>query len=305
MMHKKNKPVMMSLISSVLLFLLMMLLGCTKDKPIRVLIVDGFSNHDWQQTTQIVRQVLEETNLFVISVSTAPSIPETSAWETWHPRFENYDVVIQNTNNIGKRNLHWPREVEVALEKFVQAGGGLYILHSANNAFAHWQEYDHMIGLGWRRANQGYALEITNDGQIIRIPPGEGRSTSHGPRLDLALKILTPHPINREYPQAWKTPNLEVYTYARGPAENLTVLSFAYDEDSKKNWPIEWLVQYGKGQVYNSTMGHLWDGEINPPSMRCIGFQTTLIRVCEWLGNSKVTFPVPANFPTATELSLR
>jgi hypothetical protein len=89
-----------------------------------------------------------------------------------------------------------------------------------------------------------------------------------------------------------------VYVYARGPAENLTVLSYAFDKPTKKYWPTEWVVQYGKGRVYNSTFGHLWRGETMPISMRCVGFQTTLIRACEWLATGKVTWPVPAGFPS-------
>ncbi|MEO6851548.1 MAG: hypothetical protein ABI166_12985, partial [Mucilaginibacter sp.] len=57
--------------------------------------------------------------------------------------------------------------------------------------------------------------------------------------------------------------------------------------------------------VYASSMGHLWQGDTYPLSYRCIGFQTTLIRAVEWLATGKVTYPVPANFPTENALSLR
>jgi glutathione peroxidase len=98
---------------------------------------------------------------------------------------------------------------------------------------------------------------------------------------------------------------LEVYVYARGPAQNLTVLSYAYDKTTQKYWPIEWVVQYGKGRVYNSTFGHLWSGEVYPDSMRCVGFQTSLIRAIEWLATGNVTWPVPSDFPTEEQISLK
>ena len=274
-------------------------------KPIKVLIVDGFNNHDWKQTTRVVRGILDETRLFDVEVSTTPFYPDASEWKTWRPQFNKYDVVIQNTNNIGKSKLRWPIEVEVALENFVKSGGGLYILHSANNAFSHWIEYDRMIGLGWRRKNVGTTLEITEEGKITRIQPGKGKGTSHGPRVDTVIKILNRHPINNGFPEKWKTPSLEVYTYARGPAQNLTVLSYAYDKGTEKHWPIEWVVQYGRGCVYNSTFGHLWQGEIEPASVRCVGFQTTLIRAIEWLGTGNVTWPVPSYFPKEDQIYLR
>ncbi|MDB5114971.1 MAG: hypothetical protein JWQ79_463 [Mucilaginibacter sp.] len=51
-------------------------------------------------------------------------------------------------------------------------------------------------------------------------------------------------------------------------------------------------------------MGHLWKGDVYPLGYRCIGFQTTMIRAVEWLGSGKVTYPVPANFPTAAAKSV-
>ena len=277
----------------------------SRPESIDVLIVDGFSNHNWQQTTRMVRRILADTDLFHVDVSTSPGSPNSPAWDTWHPRFADYDVVIQNTNNIGKSQIHWPRKVEVALEDYVKSGGGLYILHSANNAFSHWKEYDRMIGLGWRRKDVGTALEIKENGEIVCIPPGEGKGTSHGPRFDTVVKTLNRHAINKGFPERWKTPSLEVYVYARGPAENLTVLSYAFDKGTQKCWPIEWVVGYGEGRVYNSTFGHLWRDETEPASFRCVGFQTTLIRATEWLATKKVTWPVPSDFPTEDAISLR
>jgi type 1 glutamine amidotransferase len=98
---------------------------------------------------------------------------------------------------------------------------------------------------------------------------------------------------------------MELYTHARGPAENINILSFAFDSATNKNWPVEWVVKYGKGRVYNSSMGHLWKDEIYPISYRCIGFQTTLIRATEWLATGKVRYPVPASFPTKAAISVR
>lgn len=274
-----------------------------KNKPIEVLIVDGYSNHDWQQTTRLIKWMLEETGRFDVSVSTAPT--DTTAY-SWAPDFSRYAVVIQNTNNIHNGKLRWPRAAEVKLEEYIRNGGGLYVLHSANNAFAHWKAYNKMIGMGWRPRSYGYALEIDSAQKVQRIPPGEGQGTGHGDRFDAIVQILTPHPINKGFPQIWKTANTEVYHFPRGSAENLTVLSYAFDSSAtQRQWPLEWVVQYGKGRVYNSSMGHLWAGEKFPVSYRCIGFQTTVIRATEWLATGKVTYPVPKNFPTKSSTSLR
>lgn len=273
-------------------------------KKLPVLIVDGFSNHDWKQTTKVTRWILEESGLFTVDVSTIPS--DSVERSKWQPAFTKYAVVIQNTNNIHNPRLKWPASMEQALEKFVRDGGGLYILHSANNAFPHWKEYDKMIGLGWRPTSTGYALEIDNDKNIVKYAPGKGQGTGHGDRFNALIQILNRHPINKNYPDQWQTANTEVYYFPRGPAENITVLSYAYDSTTtQRTWPVEWVVSYGKGRVYNSSLGHLWRGETYPPAYRCVGYQTTAIRATEWLATGKVTYVVPPDFPTKDSQSLK
>ncbi|MBU2950917.1 ThuA domain-containing protein [Tamlana agarivorans] len=276
----------------------------TQQKAIEVLIVDGFSNHNWQQTTFLVKKILEESGLFHVSVSTSPATPEAEGWDDWNPEFSKYDVIIQNTNNYHNRALRWPRGVEENLEAYVKSGGGLYILHSANNAFTHWTAYDEMMGPGWREVDEGIAIQIDEHGEMLQIPSGEGKTTYHGKRNDEVVYILKDHPINKDFPKAWKTADLELYKYVRGSVKNVTVLSYATDEENNVNWPVEWTVNYGKGRVYNSTMGHIWKREVYPEGFRCIGFQTTLIRATEWLATGKVTSKIPANFPTETTTQL-
>lgn len=286
------------------LFAFFLAFAGTGRKSYSVLIVDGFSNHDWKQTTAVTRWMLEETGNFHVSVSTVPA--DSLERLSWLPDFSAYDVVIQNTNNIGNKRVRWPRAAEQRLEQYVSNGGGLYILHSANNAFSHWEEYNKMIGLGWRSKEEGYSLEINSDRNIVRIPPGLEKGTGHGDRFNALIERLNDHPINRDYPASWQTANTEVYYFPRGPAENLTVLSYAFDSTAtRRNWPTEWVVAYGKGRVYNSSLGHLWPGETYPDAYRCVGYQTTVIRVTEWLATGAVTHPVPSDFPTATSKSLR
>lgn len=292
--------------------LLFVMLGCSfyasaqqHKKLIRVLIVDGFSNHDWKQTSALTKQILEESKLFTVSVSTAPATPHDAAWKNWDPPFEQYDVVVQNTNNIQNPALKWPAQVQHHLERYVRNGGGLYVLHSANNAFPDWPAYNDMIGLGWRSKDVGYALQFDANNHIDSVAPGQGEGTNHGDRFNAVINVINRHPINMGYPKKWKTVSMEVYRYARGPAKNLTVLSVATDSITHKIWPVEWVVKYGKGRVYASSMGHLWPGDVYPPAYRCIGFETTMIRVAEWLATKKVTYAVPFNFPTATNTSVR
>jgi hypothetical protein len=272
--------------------------------PIRVLIVDGYSNHDWKLTTALLRGILAPTQLFDVSVSTAPPTATAPGWDAWRPQFRDYDVVVQTCNDLNG-GPRWPREVEAALEDFVAHGGGLYVWHSGNNAFAGWPAYNRMIGLGWRKKDFGPALAVADDGSIVRIPAGEGRDTGHGARVDTVVHRLGDHPIHAGLPRAWKTPDIEVYHHARGPAENLTVLSYGFDPQTRMNWPLEWTVAYGEGRVYTSTFGHVWAGDTQPERMRCAGLQTIVVRALQWLARREVTFPIPPDFPTADKTSIR
>jgi uncharacterized protein len=294
------------LLSAVGLFYLQTPFAHAAEQPrIKVLLVDGYSNHDWQRTTRLARGILEPTGLFEVTVSTAPASTNDAAYATWSPAFKDFDVVVQTCNDLGGRGPLWPAPVREAFERFVRQGGGVFILHSGNNAFADWEAYNQMIGLGWRKKDFGYALRIRADESIEKIPPGQGAGTSHGARTDRVIHRLGDHPIHAGLPRRWRTPLIEVYTHARGPAENLTVLSWAEDPKTQERWPIEWVVQYGDGRVYNSTFGHVWRDEADPVDMRCAGFQTLFIRALQWLAQRPVTLPVPADFPTEDSTVLR
>jgi len=274
------------------------------ETPVRVLILDGYSNHDWRLTTQLIRGIIEPTGRFQVDVSTAPPTKDAPGWDAWRPKFSDYDVVIQTCNDLGG-GPPWPQAVQEDFAAFVRNGGGVYVWHAGNNAFADWPAYNEMIGLGWRKKDFGWALAVEADGKVVRLPAGAGGDTGHGARRDTVVHRLGDHPIHAGLPRAWLTPDLEVYYYARGPAENIEVLSSGYDPKTKMNWPLEWTVGYGKGRVYTSTFGHVWKGDTQPARMRCAGLQTVVVRALQWLAGRPVTFPVPADFPTADKIAVR
>jgi len=57
-------------------------------------------------------------------------------------------------------------------------------------------------------------------------------------------------------------------------------------------------VKYGNGRVFHTPMGH------SPHAMSCVGFTTTLQRGTEWAATGKVTQKIPADFPSATKVSV-
>jgi len=272
-----------------------------------ILVVDGMNNHDWPRATRLLRGILESSGRFTVDVSTSPpaGAPQ-EAWGRWRPRFAKYDVVLSNFNGGHKpTSLNWPREVEQALEDYVDGGGGLVIYHSANNSFPNWPAYNEMIGLGWRGPEFGPSLIVSPDKKVIEIPEGRGRAPGHGPEHDFQVTVLNAdHPITKGLPKRWMHPYEQLTHGQHGPAKNMTVLSCAFSKDTGDNEVMDWVIPYGKGRVYVTMLGHLWKGKPDT-AMRCIGFQTMMIRGCEWAATGKVTYAVPGDFPTATEMKLR
>jgi len=285
-----------------------------RDSTIRVLIVDGFSNHDWQQTTTLLQGILQAAGGFDVTVSTMPAM-DTPAWATWQPHFADYDVVIQTCNDNGDNGLlegvkqkpDWPEEVKADFETYVRKGGGAYIFHAAENAFVGWKGYEDMVGLSWRPAGYGTAVQISSLGTVDHIASADTHATGHGPRGDVLVTRLGNDPIHEGMPPQWLSPDIEVYYYAQGPADHLHVLAFAKDSDPKLGmlWPVEWTTEYGKGRVYVSVYGHVWPGDVQPASMRDAAVQTIVPLALEWLARRPVTYPVPSDFPTADSESVR
>ncbi len=272
-----------------------------------LLIVDGMNNHDWPRATRILKGVLESSGRFTVDVSTSPTADASAeAWDRWRPNFASYDVVLNNFNGGHKpTSLHWPREVEKALEDYVIGGGGLVIYHSANNSFRNWPAYNEMIGLGWRDTEFGPSLIVSEDEKVVEIPTGQGRNPGHGPEHDFLVTVLNAnHPVTKGLPTKWLHPREQLTHGQHGPAKNMTVLTYARSKDTGENEVMDWVIPYGKGRVYVTMLGHLWKDEPDP-ALRCIGFQTILIRGCDWAATGDVCYLVPEDFPTATQMRLR
>lgn len=266
--------------------------------PLKALIVDGQNNHDWKTTTPILKKDLEETGLFAVDVATSPAQGQSLA--EFRPKFDDYKVVVLNYNG-----APWSAETQKAFVDYVSAGGGVVVVHAANNAFPDWKEYNQMIGLGWRGAEFGPRLTLDDDGKPVRTPAGQGPGAGHGPQHAYAVVMRDrEHPITRGLPASWMHAADELYHGQRGPAENMQVLATAYSDSGQSGTaahePMLWVIPFGQGRVFTTLLGH------SPTAMQCVGFRTTFERGAEWAATGKVErTQVPSDFPKADKVSVR
>jgi hypothetical protein len=115
------------------------------------------------------------------------------------------------------------------------------------------------------------------------------------------------NPFFGEQRGGWRplfTVSLDAVTHGQhGPAEGLTILTYAHSPVTKLNEPMDWVRDYGKGRVYTTMLGHTWKNEPNPND--CVGFQTLFLRAVEWAATGRVALPIPADFPGPDQTSLR
>ena len=300
---------------------------------INVLLIDGQNNHNWAETTPVIKDILEKTGRFKVDVCTSPEAPpkrpginkddkndpskvdawekavadwenevakvkqdNEAAWLNWRPVFSDYDVVVGNYNG-----QSWPKEVEEDFEKYMREGGGFVVIHAADNAFSKWDEYNKMIGVGgWGGRNQksGPMLRYRNGEWIRDTSPGGGGT--HGKKVSTLVVTHEPdHPIMKGLPEQWMHVTDEIYGKLRGPAENLTVLASSFSDEKDggtgEQEPGLMVIDYHKGRVFHTIYGHA------AKEMEGLGFQITLQRGAEWAATGKVTLPLPKEKLSQTE----
>lgn len=269
--------------------------------PIRVLLLDGQSGgpwHNWKLTTPVLREELEETGLFQVTVLTAP--PSDGDFSGFKLKFSHYQVIVSNYDA-----PDWPEELRKQFEDYVKAGGGLVVIHAADNAFPNWPEYNRMIGIGgWRGRNEAAGPHWYFDGGKLASDAGPGLAGHHGNRLPFQIVAKHPeHPILKGLPPVWIHVADELYDSMRGPGKDMTVLATAHSDPNNKGTghdePMIMVLRYGKGRIFHTTLGH------DVAAMSCVGFLTIYQRGTEWAATGKVTQKVPANFPTANSVSYR
>lgn len=297
-----------------------------QDDAIDVMLLTGRSNkyHNWKGNSAAMEKHLLDAGIF--RVDKLVTTPTGESLEGFDPNWSAYDVIVMDWEG-----EEWPEATKSSFVEYMKNGGGLVVVHGTDNAFPHWPEFNEMIGLGGWGGARLHSPPLYPDNPEMRAgrdatfgprvhwqgcqavheegTPGEA---THPPRHDFIMTNRSPeHPIMRGLPEMWLHAADELYSRLRGPAKNMTILATGFANPALRNAspynePLLFTVDYGKGRVFHSTLGHVGAKEDHTvPSVNNVSFIATLQRGTEWAATGQVTLPVPDDFPHAYQSSVR
>jgi type 1 glutamine amidotransferase len=218
-------------------------------KPLKALLITGENNHSWKETTPYLKRVLEAGGGVSVDVKDDPEAPVLSDAKA----LAAYQVIVLNIN----RNKRWTAEREANFLKFVRDGGGLVVVHAADNAFPGWDEYDQLVGGTWRSKGSSF--------------PEKG--TFHPPYGPFEVTVVdAEHPITKGLKAAFQATD-EKYTNLK-LADDIHVLAQATHQG--KPQPMLFVSNFGKGRMFQTALGHDLKAMNNPV------FVETLVRGTNW-----------------------
>ena len=196
---------------------------------VSVLIVTGAEHpaHNWRTRTVALKEIFAEDPRFKVTVAEDPEFLGDSAI------FE-HDVILLNFYSARK---NYPGEkARGQLKKFVADGGGLFVLHFACGAFSDWPEYANLTGL-------------------IFTPKHQYKG-HHDRRQPFLVNIIdSQHQVMKGLKPQLQVDD-ELYYCMGGKTREFRLLATARSKNTGKDHPMAFCLQYGKGLVFNTPLGH-------------------------------------------------
>jgi type 1 glutamine amidotransferase len=228
------------------------------NEPVKVLILSGKNNHEWQKTTPVLIRIFQDPDIFSTQVTNAP---DTLTFST----LKKFDVIVSNWNYWPDSSLRLSNSWENDFLRYVEEGGGLIAFHAGATSFYSWEAY-HQIGIGrW------------------------GIQTSHGIPTRAKVSLDQNHPITRGMQdfyikdEIWE--RTDIY-----PGVNVLGFLTATDETDGHSVkePAVFVSQTGKGRSFYTILGHDERALLNS------GLQAILQRAAQWCAHREVTVRLPS-----------
>jgi type 1 glutamine amidotransferase len=228
---------------------------CKNDKKlIRILILSGKNNHEWQKTTPVILKTYQDAGLFIAEVSERPDTLK-------YKDFRRYDVIFSNWNSWPDNAFRMPPVWENDFVRYINEGGGMIFLHAGASSFYDWDDY-HRIGIGrW------------------------GRETSHGKLIAGHISVFDKrHPVTAFLKDFEIVDEIWEKTDLFPVAKVLAKISAVSDKDGHTIIEPAVLVNtIGKGRSFYTSLGH------NEKTLMNTGLQNLLLRAAQWTAGRKVT----------------
>ncbi|MBN1123885.1 MAG: ThuA domain-containing protein [Sedimentisphaerales bacterium] len=191
--------------------------------PKKILVVTGvdYPGHKWQETTPVLVEGITQDKRLLVTVTENPAdlADNLDQYEGIVLHFMNWEV--PDPGPAARENL----------KQFVRNGGGLVLVHFACGAFQGWPEFASLAGRAW-------------DPQLRPHDP-------HG-KFNVAI-VDHEHPITKNMDN-FETVD-ELYTCLAGDTP-ICILAKAQSKVDGKNYPIAFVLNYGKGRVFHCVLGH-------------------------------------------------
>jgi type 1 glutamine amidotransferase len=235
------------------------------DEPlVRVLIVTGQHDHDWQATTPMLSQMLQQNSRFSVSVLNDPNQIDDSL-------LKYFDVIVLNWSNwpsaVGSR---WNMTTENAIINFVKNGKGIAFFHADCMAHQTWPEYAKMTGVVWETGKSG-----TSDVHSFKVVIKDKQ-----------------HPVTQDMQDFWIKDELMHKMRLQSTTQVLCSANSAKNQKgSGKDEPVIICSTYGSGRCFDNLLGH------DTTAMQNVAWKTMMLRGIEWAATGMVTIPIPMNWP--------
>ena len=235
------------------------------DKLIKVLILSGKNNHEWQKTTPLLVETFREAKCFITKVT---DLPDTLNYKEW----KKYDVVVSNWNTWPDNDIRMTREWENDFLRYVKEGGGVVSIHAGASSFYGWNEY-HQIGIGrW------------------------GKETKHGAQTKgKVTEFDQTHPITKGLGNFYITDEIWEKTDIYPGSKVLASVSGTDAKDGHSiSEPAVFVSSLGEGRCFYTTLGH------NERALLNSGLKTILLRATQWAAGREVSIEVHAGLKEVT-----